>query len=123
MVIRIASMILTLAGALALLSGLFFWFGWAAQLVALHMLLGILAVLALCTIGIAQAALPGGSWSFALIAVPVGIVTLLLGLYQSTLLVGSLHWVVQVLHLALGVIMIGLGHMAAARTRKASALP
>lgn len=123
MVIRVASAVLTVAGALALLSGLLFWLGWGVQLIALHMLLGVLAVLALCTIGVVQAALPGGSWAFALIALLVGILTLFLGLYQSTLLVGSLHWLVQVLHVALGVITIGLGHMAAARTRQAGSLP
>src|SRR5687767_4735335 len=123
MVIRIAAVVLTLAGTLALLSGLLFWLGWGVQLIALHMLLGIVAALALCTIGVAQAALPGGSWAFAAIALLVGILSLLLGLYQSTLLIGSLHWLVQVLHLVLGVMTIGLGHMAAARTRKAGSLP
>ena len=43
MVIRIASAVLTLAGALALLSGLLFWLGWALQLMSMHMLLGIVA--------------------------------------------------------------------------------
>ena len=122
MVIRIASVVLTLAGALALLSGLLFWAGWGLQLMSLHMLLGIVAVAALWTIGFAQAPAPGGSWSIALCALLVGILTLLLGLYQATLLVGSLHWIVQVIHLALGITVIGLGHMAAARLRKASSL-
>ena len=120
MVIRIASVVLTLAGGLALLLGLLIWAGWALQLVALHMLLGILAVAALCTIGFVQAALPGGSWMLAVIALLVGVVMLLLGLYQSTLLVGSLHWIVQVVHLLLGITVIGLGHMMTGRLRKAS---
>ena len=123
MVTRIATMVLTLAGALALLSGFLFWFGTGLQLMSLHMLLGILAVLALWTIGFAQAAAPGGSWLFAACAFLVGLLTLLLGLYQSTLLLGSLHWIVQVVHLALGLVTIGIGHMATARLRKATSLP
>ena len=119
MVLRIASVLLTLAGALALLSGLPLWLGWGAQVVALHMLLGIAAVAALWTLGFAQAAAPGGSWALALVALLLGIVTLLLGLYQPTLLVGSLHWVVQLVHLVLGLAVIGFGHMMTARLRKA----
>lgn len=120
MVIRIASIVLTLAGALALLTGLLLWFGWFLQLSSLHMLLGILAVAALWTIGFAQATMLSGSWTMALFALLVGMVTLLLGLYQATLLVGSLHWIIQVVHLLLGVTIIGIGHMMTARLRKAS---
>ena len=119
MVIRIASVVLTLAGGLALVFGLLIWAGSALQLVALHMMLGVLAVAALWTIGFTQTAAPGGSWMFAIIALLVGVVMLLLGLYQSTLLVGSLHWIVQVVHLLLGITVIGLGHMMTARLRKA----
>jgi hypothetical protein len=119
MVIRISSIILTLAGLLALISGLLFWIGWALQLMSLHMLLGIVAVVALWVIGVSQVAVPGGSWPLALCALVVGILTILLGLYQATLLVGTFHWMVQVAHLALGFLTIGLGHMAAARLRKA----
>jgi hypothetical protein len=122
MIIRITSAVLTLAGALALLSGLLFWLGWALQLMSLHMLLGILAVAALWTIGFAQVSAPTGSWGLALGALVTGILTLLLGLYQGSLLVGPLHWIAQVVHLILGLATIGLGHMAAARFRKTGSL-
>ena len=122
MVIRVASMVLTLAGVLALLSGLLFWLGWALQLMSLHMLLGLLAVAALWTIGFAQAGAPGGSWLLAACALIVGVLTLLLGFYQAALLIGPFHWIVEVAHLALGVATIGLGHMGAARLRRAGSL-
>ena len=47
MVNRIAAAVLTLAGSLALISGLLFWTGTALNLMTLHMLLGFLAVGAL----------------------------------------------------------------------------
>lgn len=122
MVIRIASAALTLAGALALISGLLFWLGWALQLMSMHMSLGILAVAALWTIGFAQATAPGGSWGLAVAALVTGLLTLLLGLYQAALLIGPFHWIIQVVHLLLGVATIGLGHMAAARLHKSGAL-
>jgi hypothetical protein len=40
---------------------------------------------------------------------------------QSSLMAGEFHWVIQVTHLALGVLTIGVGHVAAARYRKSSA--
>ena len=40
---------------------------------------------------------------------------------HASLLVGDYHWIIQVIHLLLGVLMIGLGHMGAARYRRAAA--
>jgi hypothetical protein len=37
---------------------------------------------------------------------------------QATLMVGAFHWVIQVIHLALGLLVIGIGHIGAGRYRK-----
>lgn len=121
MVIRIASMVLSLAGILALILGLFFWFGAALNLLSMHMLLGLLAVGALWVIGIAQAFSKGGSWVLAGVALIIGAITAGLGMVQSSLMVGDFHWVIRVTHLVLGISIIGLGHMAAARQRRGAA--
>jgi hypothetical protein len=118
MVIRIASMVLSLAGVLALILGLFFWVGSALSLVSLHMLLGFLAVGALWIIGVAQALLPFGSWMIAALTIIVGGLMVMLGMAQASLMVGEFHWVIQTIHLLLGLLTIGMGHMAAARSRK-----
>ena len=120
MVIRIASAVLTLAGLLALISGVLFWTGTALNLMALHMLLGFLAVGALWVIGVAQAFAPRGSWVIAACALIVGAVMIVIGMMQSSLLPGEFHWIIQVIHLALGLLTIGIGHMATSRYRKAS---
>jgi hypothetical protein len=118
MVIRIASVILTLAGLLALVSGLLFWSGTALNLIAMHMLLGFLAVGALWVIGIAQAFSRGGSWIIAACALIVGAIMAAFGMIQSSLVVGAFHWIIQVIHLALGLLTVGIGHMGAARARR-----
>lgn len=120
MVIRLASVVLTLAGLLALASGILFWTGLALNFMTLHMMLGLLTVAALWTIAIAQATAPGGSWLFAACALLVGALAVILGLYQSSFRGGSLQWIVQVIHLLLGILTIGLGHMGAARYRRAA---
>ncbi len=94
MVIRIASVVLSFAGLLALILGLLFWINSALNLIQMHMLLGLLAVGALWVIGI--------------------------GRTQSSLMVGAFHWVIQVIHLVLGLLVIGMGHMGAARYRKST---
>ena len=119
MVIRIATAALTLAGSLALILGLLFWTGTALNLISLHMLLGFLAVGALWVIGLAQA-FEGGSWLIAVCAVVVGAGMIVIGMMQSSLMVGQFHWVIQLIHLVFGVMTIGIGHIAAARHRKAS---
>jgi len=118
MVIRIASMVLSLAGLLALILGLLFWIGSALNLLSLHMLLGLLAVGALWVVGIAQAVADSGSWMIAALAIVIGALMIVLGLTQSSLVVGEFHWVVRVAHLLLGLLTIGIGHMAAARAKK-----
>jgi len=118
MVPRIASVVLTLAGVLALISGLFFWTGAALNLVSMHMLLGFLAVAALWVVGIGQAFSKIGSWIVAACSLVLGALTIVIGLYQISLMVGPWHWIIEVIHLALGILTIGLGHMAASRYRK-----
>jgi hypothetical protein len=121
MVIRITSVVLSLAGLLSFILGLLFWTGAALNLISMHMLLGLLAVAALWVIGIVQAFSNAGSWIIAACALVVGAVTIVVGLYQSSMMVGEFHWIIQLVHLVLGLLTIGLGHMGAARYRKGSA--
>lgn len=118
MVTRYASALLTVAGVLALILGLLFWSGAALQLVSMHMLLGFLTVAALWVIALSQAFAKGGSWILTSCAVAVGLLLVILGIKQATLLVGDLHWIIRVIHLLLGILTIGLGHMAAARAKR-----
>jgi len=119
MVSRYASAVVTLAGILALLSGLVIWFGVAPSLVSMHMLLGLLTVAGLWTIGIAQARLAGGSSILAALAVIVGALTIYIGMNQTAILPGQYHWLIQTGHVILGILSIGVAHMAVARQRRA----
>jgi hypothetical protein len=121
MVIRTASIVLTVTGLLALILGLLLWIGGAVNLISLHMLLGLLAVGALWVIGIGQFFSKSGSWIFAACALIVGAVMIAVGLYQSSLMAGEFHWVIQVIHAVLGLLTIGVGHMGAAHYRKSLA--
>jgi hypothetical protein len=118
MIIRIASVVVSLAGGLALITGLLFWAGTALNLISMHMLLGFLTVAALWVAAVGQALARGGSWFFAVGALALGAATIYVGLHQTTLGFGDSRWVIQALHLVLGILTIGAGHMASARYRK-----
>jgi len=118
MVIRIASIALSFAGLLALILGLLVWANHGLNLIQMHMLLGLLAVGALWVIGIGQTFSKGGSWLIAVCALVVGAAMIIIGLNQSALMLGPFHWVIQILHLVLGLLVIGMGHIGSARYRK-----
>ena len=122
MVFRIASIVLRLGGTLAVILGILFWSGNALKLVAIHMLLGILVVLSLWALGIGQAFSSGGSWPLAGGALVLGLLVIVVGMRQTSLLVGQFHWVIQVVHLLLGILAVGVGQLAAARGRNSSAV-
>ncbi len=116
---RYAALLVTLAGTLALILGLIYWLGAAPSLLSMHMLLGYLAVGGMCTVAVSQALATGGSWRLALIGLGVGALTIYIGINQAALLPGDLHWLIQVSHLLLGILTIGIVHMIGARQRRA----
>lgn len=94
------------AGALAL--GLAFWLGYARSLTQLHIGFGIGLVVSLWALaGIAWRNRAGSG--LVAFAAAWGLVIWVLGVTQIQILPGSLHWVVEVAHLAVGVIAMYLG--------------
>ena len=99
-----------------LVLGVLFWTGNALGLVDLHQLLGILLVLALWT----QAALAyraGVPAGMVAAAVVYGLIVPIVGLTQRELLPGSAHWVIEVIHLLLGIGLLGLAENLATRAK------
>jgi hypothetical protein len=105
---RLLNILIRVCGAGALALGLAFWLGYARSLTQLHMGLGIGLVLSLWALaGITwRNAARGGLVAFA---TAWGLVTWILGVTQSQILPGSFHWIVEVAHLAMGVITIAIG--------------
>jgi hypothetical protein len=103
-------------GVVQIVLGLLFWTGNALGLVDLHQLLGILLVLGLWT----QAALahragvPGGLVAWAAV---LGLIVPIVGLTQRELLPGSAHWVIQVVHLLLGIGLLATAENLAVRAK------
>jgi hypothetical protein len=96
--------------------GLAFWTGNLLGLVDLHQLLGILLVLALWTQA-AMAHRAGVPGRLVAVAAGYGLLVVIVGLTQRDLLPGSAHWVIQVVHLLLGVGLVGLAENLATRAK------
>jgi hypothetical protein len=117
MAVRITIMVLRVVVLLALVLGLLLWFGVQGALIPVHMLLGILVVLALWVLGGFAFTIKGGV-GIGIGAIVWGLIVLLFGLNQRTILVGNLHWLIQVIHLLLGLGAAGLGEAIAGRYKR-----
>ena len=119
MVVRVSLMVLRVAVLVALLLGILFWTNVSdsTPLMVVHGLIGIVVVLSLWVLGIAQA-LEGGSFGLAVATFVLGFVILLVGLFQMNWLPGSNHWIIQVIHLLLGLSAVGLGEMIGGRHKR-----
>jgi hypothetical protein len=107
---------LTRASGLAQLAlGLLLWSGNMA-LLAVHIPNGFLFVL-LLEVQAGLAAWAGVNWRLVVFAVLFGLFVPYFGMTQSQLLPGDLHWVVQVAHLLVGVVAMGLADRLARGTQ------
>jgi hypothetical protein len=116
----VAQMLVRVCGLVLIVLGVLLWTGNALTLLPVHILVGVVLVLALWTlafIGLRSAA-PAG---LVVLAFLWGLLVPVLGLTQTRLMVGSGHWVVQVLHLLVGVTAIGLAEALGQRIRRAPA--
>ena len=120
LVIRIASMIVRVGVLIELALGILFWTGNADSFQIVHIVIGILVVLSLWTLGIALGLL-GGSFGLPLAAFVIGFLLVLVGLFQTRWLEPNNHWIIQVIHLLLGLSAIGLAEMISGRYRRMTA--
>ena len=114
----VAQMGVRVLGIIQIIMGLFFWAGYALGLVNLHMIIGLLFVISLWVLcGVAAKAHVSGT--FVAIGVIWGLIVTWFGMAQVKMMVGSAHWVVQVIHLLLGLVAMGIGESLAKRIRVA----
>ena len=116
--VNVARMLVRASGVLLVVLGLLFWLGDLRSLIPIHMLLGIVLVVSLWALAFLGAR-AGVSKGLVAGAVVVGLLTAWLGSAQSTLLPDpSVHWIIQVAHLVLGMAAIGLGEAIGARATR-----
>ncbi len=110
-------MLVRLCGLVLIVLGVLFWLNVATSLEIVHILIGVVLVLGLWALAYfaSQAGTPAGQvW----LAVIWGVVLPVLGLTQAQVLPGDAHWVIQIVHLLLGIGAVGQAEALGARLRK-----
>jgi hypothetical protein len=110
-------MLVRAAFVVQLVLGVLFWTGRALDWVPLHQTIGFVLVFGLWTQA-ALAARAGVRAPLVALAAVWGLVVPVLGLTQTRLLVGSAHWLIEVLHLLVGVAAVGMAEGLAARVKE-----
>ena len=116
-VATVAQWLVRVTGLIQIVLGLLFWTGNQLTLVPVHMLVGLILVLSLWTVAFV-AARSGVQPGFVAVAFLWGLVVLILGVEQTQILVGGGHWLVQVLHLLVGLVAIGMAEGLGRRIRE-----
>lgn len=116
----VLQMIVRLAGLILIILGVLFWVGVDTSLVPIHMLIGLILVLALW--GVAWLGSRAGvNRLFVGLAIVWGVIVIALGMIQAQLVPGSSHWIVQVVHLLVGLAAIGLSERLAVGVKRSVA--
>ena len=108
--------ILRLAGSVALVLGLLIWAFQFDNITNIHMLFGLVVTLALLVISV-LAAFTRGLQLLGIIGIVYAFLLPLLGVNQETLLIGNLHWLIQVIHMLVGVGALALAGVISVRYR------
>jgi hypothetical protein len=112
----IAHNLVRVTGLIQIVLGLLIWILDADNVIPLHIAVGLGLVLALWTLAF-LAAEAGVTRGLVILAVFWGFLAPILGLTQGQLLVGAAHWVIQIVHLLVGLGAIGLAETLAARIK------
>ncbi len=109
--------LIRITGLFQLIIGVIFWVNQDDNLVPVHTLVGVILVLSLWIMAF-LAARAGVNWKMTALAFVWGLVVVILGLTQTQILPGNLHWLIEVLHLLLGLGAIGLGERLSAGVKR-----
>jgi hypothetical protein len=116
--IIVAHMLVRFSGLILIILGVLIWIDNTLPLVPIHMLLGLVFVLSLWTLAF-LAARSGAPRGVVALVIGWGAIVVILGVTQTQLLPGPQHWVIQVLHLLVGLGAIGQAEGLAARVKRA----
>jgi hypothetical protein len=116
----VAQWLVRITGLIQIVLGLLFWTGNQLTLVPVHIVVGLILVLSLWTLALIGAR-AGAEPGLVVVAFAWGLLLPIFGLTQSQILTGSAHWLIQVLHLLVGLAAIGQGEALGMRIKRSAA--
>jgi hypothetical protein len=109
--------LIRITGLVQIYLGVLFWLIQDDALIPFHILVGSILVLSLWMLAFLAAQI-GVDWRWSALAIVWGFMVVILGLTQTQILPGPAHWVIQVLHLLVGLGAIGQEEGLSARVRR-----
>ena len=106
---RNALMIVRITGIAQILLGVLIWMGQASGLIPSHMLIGVIFVVGLWIVGYRGVA--GGQGVMGAVVLGWGALVVAFGMIQAQVMPGPNHAVVQLAHVLMGLLGMGLGEM------------
>jgi hypothetical protein len=106
-VTNIAHILARITGTIQIILGLIIWIGIADAFIPLHILSGVILVLSLWVLAFV-AARTSVNTGLVAFAIAWGLVAVVLGLIHERLIPGQAHWIIQAMHLLVGLVVIGL---------------
>ena len=97
--------------------GVLFWTGNATPLTDLHMLLGLVFALLVAVLAV-LVGVRGGSPGLLVGGLALAVLLPVVGIGQTGWLAGPQHWVIQVVHLLIGLAAIAVAEAAGGRLRR-----
>jgi hypothetical protein len=113
-ILTVAQWLVRISGVLLLLMGLLIW---TENMINYHMLLGLILVISLWVLALLSVRY-GVPIGLAAGVAALGLLALWLGMVQVSLLPGPYHWVIQVVHLLVGMLTVGSGEAIGGRLRR-----
>src|SRR5258708_29240996 len=107
-------------GVVLIVLGLAIWTGRADGIIPVHEFIGFVLVLSLWTLAF-LAARAGVQRGVVVAGFGWGLIAPILGLRQANLLTNNWHWIIQILHLLVGLAAIGTGEGLARGMRRLGA--
>ncbi|MGH2444003.1 MAG: hypothetical protein ACRDFX_12680 [Chloroflexota bacterium] len=113
---KMLSIVVGVAGTIQIVLGILFWSGRADTVIPVHVVVGLILVVSLWILAV-LAYKAGVNPNAVALAAVWGVIVPVVGLAQTRILPGGAHWVIQAVHLLLGLAAIALAQMLAGRIR------
>jgi hypothetical protein len=104
---NVSLLLIRILAAIEIILGIIIWFGAADAFIPVHIVGGVILVFSLWSLAIASARL-GVKLRFVVFTMLWGLMVAILGLIQDQLVPDQGHWIIQVVHLLVGLSLIGL---------------
>ena len=108
-------------GLILIILGIIFWTGHALGLIPVHMVVGLLLAVAMWVLAFLGARAKVSAGFVTLVAV-WALIMVVFGAVHMRLMPGSPHWVIQVLHLLIGIAALGMGDQLGVRLSRTAYL-